>query len=177
MECPNKHITQLQKINFHNVEVDACPDCMGIWFNNDELRHAKDERDKELNWLDFDIWRDKARFEFSRSQKQCPVCRIMFVESKYDDSKVKIDFCKKCQGIWLDRGEFKQIINYLKRKSDYEVLNKYTENLAQEMWEVFNGPEKFREELGDFLMLLKLFNYKFVTQYPNFSDLIGNLPK
>jgi Zn-finger nucleic acid-binding protein len=59
-------------------------------------------------------------------------------------------------GIWLDRGEFKQIINYLKNKSDYEVLNHYTKNLAVELWEVFSGPETFREEMADFFTLLKI---------------------
>lgn len=165
MDCPNKH-GELKKINFHNVEVDYCEECLGIWFDKDELRLAKDDKDEQLNWVDFDIWRDKGKFEFSCSQKRCPVCRIIFVEVNYDDSKVKIDFCKNCNGIWLDRGEFKQIINYLKRKSDYEILHKYAKNIILEGWEIFSGPEKFREELEDFLMLLKLFNHKFVVQHP-----------
>lgn len=177
MNCPNNHKEQLKKITFHNVEVDYCAECLGIWFDKDELRFAKDAKDEQLNWLDFDIWRDKARFEFSRSQKQCPVCRTIFVETKYDDSKVKIDFCKSCQGVWLDRGEFKQIINYLKRKYDYEILHRYGENLVKELWEVFSGPENFREELGDFLMLIKLFNYKFVVQHPNLNAWIENSQK
>lgn len=165
MDCPNKH-GELKQINFHHVDVDYCPECLGIWFNKDELRLAKDDKDKQLNWLDFDVWRDKGKFKFSSSQRQCPICRAMFVEVSYDDSKVKIDFCKNCQGIWLDRGEFKQIIAYLKRKSDYEILHKFSKNLILEMWEVFTGPENLRSEIGDFIMLTKLFNYKFVTQHP-----------
>jgi len=87
------------------------------------------------------------------------------------------DFCKMCGGIWLDRGEFKQIINYLKNKSDYEILNRYSKNLVSELWEVFTGPEKFRSELEDFLTLLKLFNYKFVVQYPLLNTLIEDTQK
>ena len=79
--------------------------------------------------------------------------------------------------MWLDRGEFKQIMVYLKNKSDYEVLHHYTKNLVVQLWEVFAGPEKFREELEDFLMLIKLFNYKFVTQHPHLETLIEELPK
>ena len=82
-----------------------------------------------------------------------------------------------CQGIWLDRGEFKQIIIYLKKKADYEILHRYTKNLALELWEVFAGPQKLREELLDFLMLSKLFNYKFVVQYPFLNSLIENSQK
>ncbi len=176
MICPNKH-QELEKILFHNVEVDYCPECLGVWFNKNELAYAKDDKDEQLNWLDFDIWRDKGRFEIFQIEKRCPVCRIPFVQVKYDDSSVKIDFCKMCQGIWLDRGEFKQIIVYLKKKADYEILYRYTKNLVQQLWEVFAGPQKFREELEDFLMLLKLFNYKFVAQHPHLEELIKQLPK
>ncbi len=176
MECPNDG-EQLEKILFHNVEVDYCPTCLGIWFDKDELRLAKDDKDKQLNWVDVDLWRDKGRFNVSKGDKHCPVDRVGLVEVKYDGSKTKVDFCKMCQGVWLDRGEFKQIINYLKNKSDHAILNHYTKNLLSELWEVFSGPETFRSELADFLTLLKLFNYKFAVQHPHINNLIDNLPK
>ncbi len=178
MTCPNNHKEAMQKVLFHNVEVDYCPECLGIWFDKDELKLAKDDKDKELNWLDFDIWRDKGKFKIANSSKRCPVCRVALSEVHYDDSKVKVDFCKRCQGIWLDRGEFKQIIIYLMRKSDYELLHHYTKNLVVSLWEVFTGPAKFREELEDFFMMLKLFNYKFMVQHPHILSLLEeDLPK
>ncbi len=176
MNCPNDN-EQLERALFHNVEVDYCPRCLGIWFDNDELRLAKDDKDKQINWLDVDLWRDKSKFEISRSNKHCPVCRTLLCEVAYDGSKTKVDFCKMCQGVWLDRGEFKQIIVYLKKKADYEILHCYTKNIIQELWEVFSGPEKFREELSDFFTLLKLFNYKFVVQHPFLNYLITNAQK
>lgn len=176
MDCSNNH-GKLEKVLFHNVEVDYCPDCLGVWFEQDELRWAKDEKDKQLNWLDVDLWRDKGKFEISRSRRVCPSCRMPLYEVDYDDSKIKVDLCNLCKGIWLDRGEFKQIMIYLKSKADYEVLYNYNKNLRQELWEVFKGPEKFREELLDFLMLLKLFNYKFVVQHPFLTSLIENMQK
>lgn len=196
MQCPNKH-NHLEKVLFHNVEVDYCPECLGIWFEKNELRWAKDDKDEQLNWLDFDIWRDKGRFQLSKSDRHCPVDRSGLVRVNYDDSNVhpvkfreaeisskeklfggvKIDFCKMCQGIWLDRGEFNQIMIYLKKKADYEILHRYTKNLALQLWEVFAGPKKFREELFDFLMLVKLLNYKFVVQHPFLNSLIENSQK
>ena len=176
MVCPNGH-KELEKVLFHNVEVDYCPECFGIWFEKDELEYAKEDDDKQLNWLDFDIWKHKEKFESSVSNRRCPSCRIPFIKIGYDDSKVKVDFCKNCQGIWLDRGEFKQIMVYLKKKSDYEILHYYSKNLIQQLWEVFAGPKKFREELEEFLMLLKLFNYKFLAQHPHLEELIEQMPK
>ena len=174
MECPNDK-EKLESILFHEVEVDYCPKCLGIWFDKDELRLAKDDKDKNLNWVDVDLWRDKSKFKVLRISKYCPVDRAGLVEVQYDESKTKVDFCKMCQGIWLDRGEFKQIINYLKNKSDYEVLHNYTKNLVVQLWEVFNGPEMFRSELEDFLTLLKLFNYKFETQHPLLNSMIKEI--
>jgi len=176
MYCPNDN-EQLEKILFYNVEVDYCPKCLGMWFEEDELRLAKDNRDNQLNWLDFDIWRDKPKFDISYSKKYCPACRVGLVEVRYDNSTVKVDFCKLCKGVWLDRGEFKRIVNYLKHKYDYEILHHYTKNLIKQLWEVFSGPESFRSELEDFLTLLKLLNYKFITQHSFLTALIQNMQK
>ena len=176
MNCPNDN-EEMEQAMFHNTEVDYCPKCMGIWFDKDEFHLAKDDKDEKMNWLDVDLWRDKGNFEVMRSGKMCPVCRAGLVEVKYDKSKVKVDYCKMCQGVWLDRGEFKQIMNYLKNKFDYELLHNYSKDLVLELWEVFSGPETFREELADLLTLMKLFSYKFVTQYPLLNSLIQNLEK
>jgi len=176
MNCPSDN-EQLQKVLFHDVEVDYCPRCLGIWFDEDELRLAKDDEDKQLNWIDVDLWRDKSKFTVLRADKYCPACRVGLQEVRYDTSKVRVDFCKLCKGVWLDRGEFRRIINYLKNKSDYEILHHYTKNFALELWEVFSGPEKFRSELADFFTVLRLLNYKFVTQHPFLNSLIENSQK
>jgi len=38
----------------------------------------------------------------------CPVCRVDLVMA--DRQGVEIDYCPKCRGIWLDRGEIDKII-------------------------------------------------------------------
>src|SRR5262245_26613393 len=116
MECPNGHSRKLEKILFHDVEVDYCHECLGLWFDQHELPLAKDGKDEQFKWMDIDLWRDKGNFQFSMSNRRCPLCRVPFVEVAYDHSAVVIDFCKHCKGIWLDRGEFKQIMVYLKKK-------------------------------------------------------------
>lgn len=176
MECPNGH-GQLQKMLLHQVEVDYCPECLGVFFEHHELAEAKNDTDNQITWLDFDIWRDRSKFSAANIDKRCPACRIAFVEVAYDDSSVRVDFCKHCKGVWLDRGEFKQIMVYLKKKFDYEILHRYTKNLAVQLWEVFTGPESFREELGDFLVVAKLLNYKLAAQHPHIETIIDNLPK
>lgn len=38
----------------------------------------------------------------------CPVCSVELVMS--ERQSVEIDYCPKCRGVWLDRGELDKII-------------------------------------------------------------------
>jgi Zn-finger nucleic acid-binding protein len=130
-----------------------------------------------LSWLDIDLWQDKRKFKISQTQKYCPVCSVPLYSLNYGNSQIEVDLCNLCQGIWLDRGEFKKIIDYLKEKGEEEILKNYFKNLIEEGIEIFTGPETFRSELSDFLIVLKLLNYKFIVQHPTISKLISILPK
>jgi len=176
MFCPRCKI-KLEKAIFYNTEVDYCPQCLGMFFEEEELRWAKDEKDKNLRWLDINLWQDQKKFKISYGIRICPSCRLPLYEVYYGDSRIIVDLCNLCQGIWLDRGEFKKVIEYLKNKADYDVLNNYVKNLSKEFWEIFTGPETLREEISDFLTILKLLNYKFVIQYPAIAKIISQLPK
>lgn len=176
MNCPLCKIKLNQAI-LANVEVDYCPQCLGLWFEQDELRMAKDEKDKELNWLDIDLWQDKGKFRIGRQLKPCPACRLPLYQVGYDKSKIEVDVCNVCFGVWLDRGEFRAIIDYLKKQAPIEILNNYVKNLLREAGEIFTGPETLREEVADFLTVLKLLKYKFASQHPEITKIISALPK
>lgn len=176
MLCPRCKIN-LDQALFYHTEVDYCPRCLGIFFEKDELRQAKDEKDKNLSWLDIDLWKEETKFKLNRGIRICPFCRVPLYEVYYGDSRIIVDLCNLCQGIWLDRGEFKKIIEYLKERADWEILHNYTKNLIEEFWEIFTGPESLREEISDFLIILKLLNYKLLAQHSNIAKLISLLPK
>ena len=167
----------LDRAILSGVEINFCPDCLGLWFEEDELRWAKDVKDQNLRWLDIDLWKDSEKFKISPGQKLCPACRLPLYETEYDRSEIRVDVCNICYGIWLDRGEFKKIIQYLKKRADYEILNNYLKNLREEFWEIFVGPETLGEEILDFLTILKLLHYKFATQHPTLTRIISSLPK
>lgn len=40
---------------------------------------------------------------------QCPVCHVDLLMS--DRQGIEIDYCQKCRGVWLDRGELDKIID------------------------------------------------------------------
>lgn len=160
-----------------NVVVDYCPRCYGLWFEEDELQFAKDEKDRSFRWLDFDLWRDETKFRISPAQKFCPKDRMPLYETAYGDSQIKIDVCNLCYGVWLDRGEFKELIAYIKEKAEHEVLYRYLKNVVAEIWEVFSGPEMLKEEVLDVLAIVKLLRYKFLAQHPTLSKILTSLPR
>jgi Zn-finger nucleic acid-binding protein len=159
------------------VEVDFCPKCLGLWFEEEELRLAKDEKDKNLQWLDVDLWKNEKEFKISYGIRICPSCRMPLYEVYYGRSGIIVDVCNLCRGIWLDRGEFKKIVEWLKEKADYEVLHNYAKNLFEEAREIFSGPETLREEVLDFLAIIKLLNYKFAAKHPAITKIISSLPR
>ena len=177
MNCPICKDVKLSQTLIHNVEVDYCPKCLGMWFEQDELRQAKDNKDKNLGWLDVDLWENQDKFKASYGIRHCPACRVPLYEVYYGDSGVVIDVCKICKGVWLDRAEFKKIVQWLKDKADYEIMHNYSKNLVKEFAEIFVGPEELREEISDFLTILRIFSRKFGGEHTLTSDILLNLPK
>jgi uncharacterized protein len=175
MECPRGKKDTLKKARIGNVQIDHCTECGGIWFDNDELRQAKDVKYENMNWLDVDLWKDETKFEISPSGRLCPRDRMPLYEVEYDNSKVRVDLCNICNGVWLDKGEFERIIDYLKEKSDYEILHHFSKNLVRETWEMFDGPETMRENLHDIVTLIKLFQYRFMIQHPYLAMAIKSI--
>ena len=189
MNCPNCKTKKLsEKIKISDVLIDKCSSCKGLWFDKDELRLAKDKKlpdakwldieikDKSLNWFQIDLWKDEIKFKAKKDIKLCPHCKIPLYKINYNDSKIEIDVCGVCKGIWLDAYELKKIIKYVKNRADYEVLNNYIKNLAAETKEIFIGPENIGSEVIDLLILIKLFKYKLATQYPVITKILLNFP-
>ena len=176
MNCPNCKKETLEKITFHKNQIDRCSQCHGIWFDHGELRKTKDEEDQFLKWLDVDLWKDGKRFQISSSPKTCPVCKVNLYEVNYGESDIKVDICNKCKGVWLDEGEFKKITAYLKNTVNTKDLSEYLKHTLEEAKEIFTGPEELSSEIEDFLIVTKLLQYRFCSQYPIIGNIIINLP-
>jgi len=188
MKCPKCKKELSEKIKISDVKVERCSNCGGLWFEKDELRLAKDKKapearwldieieDKSINWLQFDLWKDKGKFKVKKEIKYCPVDEIPLYQVSYGDTPIEIDVCGVCQGVWLDKGEFKKIIDHVKDKAGYEILYNYAKNLALETSEIFIGPESVKSEVIDLLILIKLLKYKLMVQHPELVKLFAKLP-
>ncbi len=176
MKCP-KCEGETKEQAIEKIKVDLCTSCKGQWFGKDEFRKIKDEKEKDLSWMDIDLWESDEKFSISKDKSSCPDCGVPLYEVKYGDSNIKVDVCNLCEGIWLDDGEFKKIMNYLKDKAGDKIMNEYMKTLFEETSEIFLGPEPLKEEIRDVFILLGLLKYRFGAKRPFISRVISNIPK
>ncbi len=176
-KCPVCEEKKLQEVPFSGVKTDKCGSCKGFWFQKDEFRLVKDKEEEKINWMDIDLWENEDEFKVGKKSKWCPDCEVKLYEVNYGDSNIKVDFCGECEGVWLDKGEFDKIIEYLKEEAGDRIMHHYFQTLAEETGELFTGPEPLDEEVRDLLTVLRLFKYRFAGKHPFLAKVISKLPK
>lgn len=55
------------------------------------------------------------------SLKKCPVCKIELLTAERQG--VEIDYCKKCEGVWLDKEELDAIIDISDKSMNEKSLS------------------------------------------------------
>ena len=176
MDCPKCSLPMTTR-KIGDVEVDECTTCKGIWFDRDELRQAKDETDPDLSWMDFDIWKHKDQFHIAARPTKCPRCAIPMAAVNYGETGVEIGVCSKCQGTWLDGGEFEKIIGCLEAELETKPASDYVRESLKEAKEVLTGREGLVSEWKDFTRVLRMFEYRFFTEHPKLFDAVRDLAK
>lgn len=103
MKCP-KCSGELNPIGTsEGVELDFCSSCNGILFDHGELGEFF-ELPEDIPEL-VDVWGGGRETDLS-----CPKCPGTFVEISYvQGGDLKVDLCRKCGAVWLDRGEFPKL--------------------------------------------------------------------
>ena len=145
--------SKLNQYDIFSINIDGCPKCRGVFLDKNELRKLKDALHKgewtTLRWLDDELDAiDQANITVS--DRLCPKCTGQkILTTSFGDSKILIDYCPKCHGIWLDGAEYRQIVDHLTAH-----LNKYSsKDMAakayQEIKEIWSGPENVVPEVLD----------------------------
>ncbi len=102
MNCPKCQVAKLikRRAKGKGFSVEYCVKCKGVWFDRYELDEVMPEAIKELG-IPREAKKDKECL--------CPKCNKALYTFDYPQTHVTIDMCKKCGGLWVDRGEFKEI--------------------------------------------------------------------
>ena len=175
MNCPKCDNRNLKEIKINGVKIDRCEHCGGLWFDRDELKIVRDHRDKNLSWLDFDLWKDSDKLTVS-SRSNCPRDGKPLFKIKCGNTDVMVDICLECRGIWLDKNELDKIISALKERINSETIPEYLNDLGGEVKELIIHPDRAEIELRHIIILMKLLEYRFLAQHPKISEITSVLP-
>jgi Zn-finger nucleic acid-binding protein len=160
-----------------NVIVHECPQCKSIWFEDGQLREVKDIAEPDTNWMDFEIWKHKELFKHEPRNLGCPKCQENMVAVDYDNTSVIINYCPQCRGTWLEKGEFKQIIEALNTELANKPLSDYVKAGICEAVEIVTGPESFISEWKDFSTFFRMLQYRILVEHPDLRQTLLNIQK
>jgi len=133
------------------IEFEGCPKCHGLWLDRDELRKLKNKVGiGELHWLNREIDNIEETAAVV-SKRVCPrkdsnnLLSVIFGKSS-----ILLDWCPKCRGMWLDRGEYDKIIDYLRDEAGRATVKDVETEIAEDVKKLFHGgPESPIAEIGD----------------------------
>ena len=100
MICPNCTANLSEGMGAKGTVIDACAACGGVWLDKGEFEaYANEKRLAEkLNAA-------------TPSARRCPRC-LQAMRAAVVGS-TSLDFCDKCSGLWLDKGEFADLRKHL----------------------------------------------------------------
>jgi Zn-finger nucleic acid-binding protein len=119
-KCPRCEL-EMQLLNVRDIELDVCPKCMGIWFDPKEL-------DKVLGASS--SFEEMAYLSKPLGENiKCPSCGEVMEYSTIENTT--IDFCRKCEGVWLDAGELTELAGHLPEGQMSEESAPYTVEIKE----------------------------------------------
>jgi Zn-finger nucleic acid-binding protein len=109
----------------HNIEVDFCEACDGMWLDRQELGQLEDE----VFFLG-DHAKGTLVADAAKTDHKCPVCSSALTEFTYRFQDLKIEACENQHGYWLDQNEDTRILELMKK----EQLDTARSIRAEDKW-------------------------------------------
>ena len=142
MKCPRDGMT-LTVVDNRGIEVDRCVQCKGLWLDYEELGMLEDKV--------FDLGDLKGSTVYSPRtvDRACPRCGKDLIEFQYHGSRTELDMCPDHHGFWLDEGEDKQVLDYMRERK--RALGRIA--AAERSWHTarLGGRDSFFDKVKRFL--------------------------
>jgi Zn-finger nucleic acid-binding protein len=101
-------------VEHHQIELDYCPDCAGVWFDSGELELLLENMQLEGAVLNLDSILTSPEADSSEKKRRCPICGGKMKKSTVGHKpEVLMDVCQRGDGVWFDSGEVGQLITQL----------------------------------------------------------------
>lgn len=167
--CPRCHEV-LSRFTVFGVDLDQCQTCHGLWFDRDELDVVKSNMDDDIRWKDFDLRAYAERAHFKHTRLACPSCGAALCELRFDTSRIELEFCVKCGGLWTDKGKLIPILNHMRRKVSQEPIEQIERETLHQFLEIFIGRKGPWEEIKDFAAAWRLLTLRFMVDHPDLAS-------
>jgi Zn-finger nucleic acid-binding protein len=104
-------------VEYHNIELDYCTSCKGVWFDSGELELLLKSQGLEETKALFDGVLNSQEAVSSEKKRKCPICGHKMKKTKTGGQPgILIDVCRDRHGLWFDGGEVAQVIRDLTGK-------------------------------------------------------------
>jgi uncharacterized protein len=110
----------LDKARVGDVEVDLCPSCGGLWLDHGEIERLGRGRPEDLTRLRSALAGSSTPDPVSETTTTCPACPGQLSEVVL--GPVNIEYCTKCHGIFLDRGELDEAVKAVSGTTVRQVI-------------------------------------------------------
>jgi len=128
-------------VEYHNIELDYCNSCKGVWFDSGELELLLKSQGLEEPKTFFDDILNSQEAASSEKKRNCPICgRKMKKTTIGGQPEVLIDTCRDKHGLWFDGGEVAQLMRRLPGKHPPKQDSR--RQVISFLEEVFKAPEQ-----------------------------------
>ena len=101
-------------VEYHNIELDYCTGCKGVWFDSGELELLLKSQGLEEPKAFFDGILNSQEAASSEKKRNCPICGHKMKKTAIGGQpEILIDICRDKHGLWFDGGEVTQLIRRL----------------------------------------------------------------
>jgi Zn-finger nucleic acid-binding protein len=120
------------------IQLDQCPQCGGIWCDKWELFPIQADEAARLEPVNQELLRSLRRIE--KRKLYCPRCTASLAAPREPllGPDLQLRRCPKCDGIWLNRGQFSKYKHHQKRIRE-EKLG--TEAIVRKVEEIYQDPK------------------------------------
>lgn len=176
LKCPTCEKT-METYKAFGVKFETCMTCHGLWLHKGELKTLKDKIDTNswgnLRWMNDEIDAIEKTSAMI-SNKTCPQCKnCKLISTNFANTKTIIDWCKECEGMWLDYEEFETIVQYLRDELDHLTSKEMEHKVIQEVKKIWNddSESKMSEILDAKAAISALINIK-IFEHPVLVNLL-----
>jgi Zn-finger nucleic acid-binding protein len=120
------------------IILDQCSQCGGIWCDKWELFPVDPDEGEKIDPLDQELLTDRT--ELANRQLYCPRCtaELHVFADPILPKDIQLQRCRRCDGIWLNRGQFRRFKIYQKQTRARKLA---VETIIAKLPEVYQNPD------------------------------------